>query len=133
MRILCGGAQCGEYLGDIGPSAAQMNPHPVWRIRPGWRWVFPPGVRGQPLASAILERVDDAQRSERQLRHEVYGAGAAIQSALTKSAAVGVAREANLPVVIRCPKCHRLRYVPPDAVARAIQPVERRLVRIVRS
>lgn len=132
MRILCGGAQCGEYLGDVGPSGVQMNPRPVWRIRPGWRWVFPPGARGQPLASAILERADEAGRSERQLIHEVYGVTAAVQSALTKAAGVGVAREANLPIVVRCPKCRRLRYVPADVVAHPVQPAERRLIRIGR-
>lgn len=110
-----------------------MNPQPVWYIRPGWRWVFPPGARGQPLHTAILERVDDTQRSERQLLHAVYGSGAAIQSALAQNPGVGVAREASLPIVVRCPKCHRLRYVPPDVLSRAIQPAERRLVQIVRS
>lgn len=132
MRILCGGAQCGEYLGDVGPSHVQLNPHLVWRIQPGWRWTFPPGTRGEPLQCGILERIDDTHRSERRLLHEVYGNGQAIQSALAKSPQVGVAREANLPVVVRCPKCHRLRYVPADVATQAA-PVERRLVQIVRS
>lgn len=128
MKIVCGGTQCGEYLGDVGPSGALLNPRPVWRIRPGWRWVFPPGVRGQPLASAILERADDTQRSERQLVHEIYG----VQRIADER--VGVAREANLPIVVRCPRCRRLRYVPADVVARpSLAPAERRLIRIVRA
>jgi hypothetical protein len=130
VRILCGGAQCGEYLGDVGPSTVQMNPRPVWRIRPGWCWVFPPGVRGQPLHTAILERADAEGRSERRLLHEIYGASPAIRTALARNPGVGVAREAPLPIVVRCSKCHRLRYVPADVVTRPLQPPQRRLVRI---
>ena len=112
IRILCGGAQCGEYLGDVGPSAVQMKPGPVWFIKPGWRWVFPAGVRGQPLGRAILERRDEEHRAERELIHGVYG----VQRISDER--VGVAREVALPVVVRCPQCHRLRYVTPDAALR---------------
>jgi hypothetical protein len=127
VRILCGGAQCGEYLGDVGPSVVQRNPNPVWYIRQGWKWVFPPGTRGEPLGRGILERADDTGRAERRLIHEVYS----VQS--IDDHRVGVQRETNLPVVVRCPKCHRLRYVPADVVTRAIQPVQSRLIQIVRS
>lgn len=117
MRIFCGGAQCGHYLGEVGPSAVGMNPNPVWRIQPGWRWVWPPGTRGQPLQRAILERADDQRRAERQLIHEAYGLREVAQISDDR---VGVGREANLPLVVRCPQCRRLRLVQPDVVLKPI-------------
>jgi len=132
VRILCGGAQCGEYLGDVGPSVVGMRGGVlVWRIAPGWRWVFP--TRGEPLRSGILERVDEERRAERQLMHEVFGGRPDVRSALAKGSGVGVAREANLPIVVRCPKCHRLRYVPADVATVTVLQPARRLVQIVRS
>ena len=115
MKILCGGAQCGHYLGDVGPSVVGMKSAPVWRIDPGWQWRFPLGVRGQPLGSAILEFVGEP-RPELQLAHEAFGVHRIGDSR------VSIAREVNLPIVVRCPKCHRLRYVPLDVLSRAIIP-----------
>jgi len=77
-----------------------MNPKPVWRIEQGWTW-----------KQGILERSDFTLRNERKLIHETFGH---IESR------VNVAREVNLPVVVRCPKCHGLRLVQPDVVLRPI-------------
>ena len=122
MRILCGGAQCGEYLGDVGPSVVGMKTGPVWYIRPGWCWVFPPGTRGQPLGRAILERRDDTGRAERELIHARYGLTVPAGARLQLDQRVSVGREVDLPVVVRCPRCHRLRYVTPEAVLRSLVP-----------
>jgi len=77
-----------------------MNPKPVWRIEPGWSW-----------NQGILERRDFTLRQERKLIHETFGR---IESR------VSVAREANLPIVVRCTKCHGLRLVQPDVVLRPV-------------
>lgn len=88
------------------------NPNPVWRIRPGWRWRFPSGVR-EGLGNGILEFSDQSLEGERRLHHEAFGGRFSDDR-------LGVVREVNLPVVVRCPKCHRLRYVRPEVV---VQPV----------
>lgn len=101
MRIFCGGAQCGHLLGEIGASVVGRNPNPVWRIQPGWRW-----------RTGILERNDESLEQERRLAHETFG----VQRISDGRVAIG--REVNLPVVVRCPNCHRLRYVQPDTLLR---------------
>ena len=116
MKILCGGTQCGLYLGDVGPSAISMKPGPVWYIQPGWDWAFPLGTRGQPLGCAILERRDASRQAERRLAHEIY----AVPDGTRLDERISVAREANLPIVVRCPGCHRLRFIPPEVVTRPV-------------
>ncbi len=100
MRIFCGGTQCGELLGEVGASAAQMNPSPVWRIQPGWVW-----------RQGILEMSDQNLSQQARLIHATWG---------RTDSRVGVAREANLPIVVRCPKCHGLRLVQPDVILRPV-------------
>lgn len=103
MRILCAGADCGELLGEIGPTAtALQGPRLVWRIRPGWTW-----------RDGALTFDDHTFRSERQLLHETTG---------RQRLAVGLAlgRECELPLRVRCPKCHRVRWVTPDLVFRRV-------------
>lgn len=100
MRVFCGRAQCGELLGEVGASNSGMNPNPVWRIQPGWHW-----------RAGILERTDYTLRSERKLIHETFG---------RQEPRVAPAREANLPIVVRCPKCQSFRLVQPDVVFRSI-------------
>ncbi len=103
MRIFCGVTQCGEYLGEVGASAAQMNPSPVWRIQPGWRF----GAQG------ILERNDIEYRQERRLMQETFGRP-------DESQRVSIGREVNLPIVVRCPKCHNNRLVLPEVAFRPV-------------
>jgi len=77
-----------------------MNPHPVWRIQPGWVW-----------RQGTLERVDQDLAQQSRLIHATWG---------RTDGRVNVAREANLPIVVRCPKCHGLRLVMPDVVLRPV-------------
>jgi len=105
VKILC--AHCGDFLGTVGASAAQMNPHPVWRIEPGWDWQMVSSERGVP--KGVLARIDQDFRQHGRLIHATWG---------RTDSRVGVSREAPLPIVVRCPKCHSLRLVQPDAVLR---------------
>lgn len=76
-----------------------MNPNPVWRIQPGWVWV-----------QGILQKQDTTFRNERMLAHELFGG--------RRPEGASMRREVNLPVVVRCPNCHGLRFVQPDIVLR---------------
>lgn len=81
---------------------AQMRVKPVWRIRPGWMF-----------RKGILEFVDEGLRSERMLAHATLGLDRSVQG-------LGFKREADLPICVRCPHCHRLRWVVPDLYYRRI-------------
>lgn len=104
VPVFCSNGQCGEYLGTVALSGLQRRPHPVWRIEPGWRF----SDTGH-LHLGVLERQDMTFASERQLYERLTGRPRAMQG-------VGVVREVDLPVVVRCPKCRRTRWVAPDAV-----------------
>lgn len=101
MQIICGSTHCGYALGMVDISIRGSNPHPVWYIQPGWYW-----------KQGILEFGDNSMRAERQLLHE-FGRD-------RLSEGVKLAREANLPICVRCPKCHRPRWIPPDVFSRRL-------------
>lgn len=109
MRIFCGRAQCGELLGTVGASILGSNPNPVWRIQPGWDWEMAGSERGVP--KGVLSRIDQDFLQQARLVHATWG---------RTESRVGVAREAPLPIVVRCPKCHSLRLVQPDVVLRPV-------------
>lgn len=106
MRIFCGRAQCGAFLGTVGISVVGMNAKPVWRIEPGWMF-----------RQGILERVDYSLRSERKIIHETF---TRTENEGDQRGRVSIAREANLPIVVRCPQCHSHRMVLPDVAFRPI-------------
>lgn len=102
VTIHCG---CGERLGQIGPSTRSGNPRPVWRIEPGWGW------SDMHLGRGILERRDETFRAERRLYSQI--AGGRIPEG------IAVLRECDLPIVVRCPRCRKPRWVAPDAALAA--------------
>lgn len=101
--ISCSNGQCGERLGVIALSLLSGNPRPVWRIEPGWRF-----SDTSHLHLGTLERTDYTFAAERQLYQQITNRQRPTQG-------LGVAREVNLPVCVRCPKCRRVRWVAPDA------------------
>jgi hypothetical protein len=96
IAIACSDDRCAQALGVIGPSIRSGNPRPVWRIRPGWMFT-----------NGILEHIDERLSSERRLYHEVTGG--------RRPVGVAMIRECDLPLCVRCPRCHRMRWVAPDA------------------
>jgi hypothetical protein len=92
---------CGERLGRVGPSARSGNPRPVWHIEPGWSW------SDAHLGRGTLERRDDARLAERRLLHELTGRQRVPQG-------MALRRECDLPLVVRCPSCRRIRWVSPE-------------------
>lgn len=100
--ISCANGQCGQQLGTVGPSVRSGNPRPVWKIRPGW--VFP----SSGPSRGVLEYVDETYKSERRMYHEVTGG--------LRPEGMGMFRECDLPLCVRCPRCHRMRWVAPDVV-----------------
>lgn len=103
MNVFCAGSDCGDLLGAIGPSSiSDKAGRPVWRIQPGWSWV-----------DGALTFNDFTYRSERQLLHEMTGRQRMVVGA-------ALARECDLPLRVRCPKCHRTRWVTPDLVFRRV-------------
>ena len=96
ITIRCSDDRCAQALGVVGPSIRSGNPKPVWRIRPGWSF-----------KAGILEHVDETFYSERRLYHELTG-GARPQG-------LAMLRECDLPLCVRCPRCHRMRWVAPTA------------------
>lgn len=102
MRIFCAGSDCGDPLGEIVPTMTALSgPRLVWRIEPGWTW-----------RDGALAFDDFTCRQERQLLHETTGRDRMVVGA-------ALARECDLPLRVRCPKCHRVRWVTPDLVLRA--------------
>lgn len=102
VEVFCSTAQCGELLGRAGPSLLEKKRGiPVWHIQPGWTFINKPFGSER---SGILERVDQDFRSERQLLHETLGRQRPIEG-------MGLARECDLPVNVRCPKCRRVQFV----------------------
>lgn len=103
--VLCATTHCGKPLGEVGISILSGHPKPVWRIQPGWTW-----------RKGILERVDETLRQERAVAYEATGAERLIPG-------MGIAREADLPLCVRCPHCHRPRWVSGDLQVRSNQDV----------
>jgi hypothetical protein len=102
VRVHCAGSDCAELLGEIGSSlTALQGPRLVWRIQPGWAWT-----------DGCLTFNDFTLRQERHLLHETTGRERMIVGA-------ALARECDLPLRVRCPACHRVRWVTPDLVLRA--------------
>jgi hypothetical protein len=99
ITVFC---QCGGRLGQVGPSILSGNPRPVWRIEPGWSW------SDTHLGRGTLECRDETFTSERRLYHELTGG--------RRPEGMAMLRECDLPICIRCPKCHRTRWVSPDVV-----------------
>lgn len=99
ITVLCAGSDCRQELGTVGISAtALQGPKPVWRIQPGWGW-----------HDGALDFRDDTLRSERRLLHEMVG-----RERLVVGMALG--RECDLPIRVRCPRCHRVRIVTPEMI-----------------
>lgn len=109
VTVHCG--SCSERLGVIGPSARSGNPRPVWKIEPGWTW------SDTHLGRGVLERRDQTFAAERRLYHEITGGRV--------PEGIAVSRECDLPIVVRCPRCHKVRWVAPDAVLVAGSPGRR--------
>lgn len=100
-EVYCSGTHCGGLLGRAGPSGLEKKRgQPVWHIEPGWLWVH-----------GILQRTDYEFHSERRLRHETLGQERRIDG-------VGHRRECDLPVNVRCPKCHRVQMVVASQIKR---------------
>jgi hypothetical protein len=104
VTVFCGNGQCGERLGVVAMSGVQSRMRPVWKIEPGW-WFSD----RKHLHLGVLEQTDYTFRSERELYEHLTSRPRAMQG-------VGVGREVSLPVIVRCPKCHSKRTVPPDIV-----------------
>ncbi len=101
MNVFCAGSDCGHLLGEIGPSLVNLQgPRLVWRIQPGWGW-----------HDGALTFNDFNLQQERRLLHETTG---------RQRLAVGLAlaRECDLPLRVRCPQCHRVRFVTPELLIR---------------
>ncbi len=104
VTVHCGG--CGGRLGQVGPSVRSGNPKPVWSIEPGWGW------SDTHLGRGMLERSDELLRMERRLSHEVTGNPRPAEGGQLR-------RECDLPVVVRCPRCRKIRWVGPDVAVSA--------------
>jgi hypothetical protein len=100
VRVHCG--RCEEFLGEIGPSQlGTKGRQPVWRIRPGWTF-----------QQGILVQDDHTYRAERQMLHEM-GRQRMVEG-------LALSREVDLPICVRCPKCHSRRWVTADLVFRRV-------------
>jgi hypothetical protein len=104
VSIFCANGQCGERLGTVALSGVQSRLRPVWRIEPGWRF-----SDVNHLHLGVLERTDHSFRSERELYQH-------LTARQRPTVGVGINREVDLPVVVRCPKCNRTRWIAPDVV-----------------
>lgn len=103
VTVLCAGSDCRQELGVVAPSAtALQGPKLVWRIRPGWGW-----------RDGALDYSDADCRMERQLLHETTGRQ-------RMSVGLALSRECDLPVRVRCPRCHRVRIVTPEMLLRRV-------------
>jgi hypothetical protein len=98
--VLCATTHCGKPLGEVDVSMLTGRPRPVWKIRPGWTWV-----------KGILERVDETYRQERSLVHEMIGQEVIPIGTRFSPRGMDIFREADLPLCVRCPHCHRPRWV----------------------
>lgn len=110
--VLCATTHCGQPLGEVGLSIVSGNPKAVWKIRPGWTW-----------RKGILERVDESSRQERSLAYEMTGREYAPSGGRVVPIGMGLLREADLPICVRCPHCHRPRWVSADLEIRSNQDV----------
>lgn len=114
MLVYCGTTHCGQFLGEVTSSTLGQSNHAVWKIQPGWFW----------NRQRILEFGDNNFRNERELLQKTVGRQRLVEG-------VGIGREVRLDaaICVKCPKCHRTRWVPPDlglrvsAGASARQPV----------
>lgn len=104
VTVFCSSGQCGERLGVVAMSGLQSRMRPVWKIEPGW-WFSD----RRHLHLGVLEQTDHTLRSERELYQHLTNRQRGTQG-------VGLSREVDLPIVVRCPKCHAKRTVPPDVV-----------------
>lgn len=96
QAIHCSHTQCGHLLGYVAPSSVSLRGGIwVWQIQPGWLFV-----------NGILEQRDFTFRSER-------GASYALTGRERPPERFGVFREADLPVVVRCPVCHGTNWIQP--------------------
>jgi hypothetical protein len=102
-------ANCSQRLGQVGPSIRSGNRRPVWKIEPGWTW------SDTHLGRGTLERRDESYRAERRLYHEITGG--------LRPEGLGMLRECDLPICVRCPKCRRLKWIAPDVAFRAVSAV----------
>jgi hypothetical protein len=102
ITVFC---QCEYRLGQVGPSIRSGNTRPVWKIEPGWTW------SDTHLGRGTLERRDETYRAERRLYHEITND--------LRPEGLAMLRECDLPICVKCPKCHRLRWVAPDVALRA--------------
>lgn len=103
ITVFC---QCGERLGRVGPSILSGNPRPVWKIEPGWGW------SDTHLGRGTLERRDETFYAERRLYHELVNG--------RRPEGLALLRECDLPICVRCPRCHRMKWMAPDIVLAGI-------------
>lgn len=109
VKVFCCGTQCGELLGEAGPSLLERKRGvPVWHIQPGWTFAEKPFGAER---NGILERVDYDLRNERKLLQGTIGRQRPVEG-------LGYARECDLPVNVRCPKCHRVQMVVANQIRR---------------
>jgi hypothetical protein len=106
--VLCATTHCGKPLGEVDLSVLAGRPRPVWRIRPGWSW-----------HKGILEYRDETYRSERGLAYEMTGHEFAPAGGRLTPAGLELVREADLPLCVRCPHCHRPRWISVDLHTRS--------------
>lgn len=98
--IVC--RHCEETLGMIRRTEIGLKDYRwAWAIQPGWNW-----------RDGALDRADETFRHERQLLHETLGRQRPIER-------VNIGREVDLPVRVRCPKCHRTAIIGEPAPGRA--------------
>jgi len=108
VPVRCSTTHCGHLLGEVGISEVLSKPRPVWRIQPGWTW-----------RNGILERIDETARQERSLAYEVTGREFIPAGGRFTPAGLNLTREAELPIAVRCPQCHRPRWVDADLTPRS--------------
>jgi hypothetical protein len=104
MEVHCGSTLCGQLLGEVTTSTLGQGDQPVWKIAPGWFW----------NRDHVLEFGDTSFRSERSLLEKTVGRQRLVEG-------VGISREVRLDaaICVKCPKCHRTRWIPPDLYLRA--------------
>lgn len=99
-NVICATTHCDQVIGEVGISARSGNLQPVWRIQPGWTWI-----------KGILTYCDESYRQERGLVYEMTGREFIQRGMRFAPSGIGVLREVDLPICVRCPKCRRPRWV----------------------
>lgn len=103
MIVLCVDATCRAPIGEVGRSMLEAKRgQVVWHIQPGWAF-----------RQGTLQQDDFTYRMERQLLHEATGNQRLIEG-------LGLSRECDLPIRVRCPKCRRVQLVTRDVVFRRV-------------